>query len=114
MNKTKIEILGIWYYLGLGFLDKMVKEEGKSLIALGQTEEILLISKCVYYSRAYACERLNLPIDFTLNDIHDYIDDNGGVWGKFFEDFSNAYKIAMSKDVPEFEEDKKKVTKVEK
>jgi hypothetical protein len=110
MNKTKIELLGIWYYLGLGFLDKMTKEEGKSLVELGKTEEVLLISKCMYYARAYACERLGLSVDFTQNDIHDYIDENGGVWGDLFNDFRTAYINAMSKDVPVIEEDKKKVT----
>ena len=115
MNKTKIEILGIWYYLGLGFLDKMTKEEGKSLVELGQTEEIFLISKCIFYSRVYACERLGLPVNFTQNDVHDYIDDNGGVYGTFFNEFRIAYIKSMTQDVPVDENaDKKKVVKAKK
>jgi hypothetical protein len=117
MNKTKIELLGIWYYLGLGFLDKITKEEGKSLAELAEIERdqnVLAFSKYMYYSRAYACERLGLSVDFTQNDIHDYIDENGGVWGQLFQDFIIAYNKAMFKDVPADEEDKKKVTKAKK
>lgn len=109
MQNTKIEILGIKYNLGLGFLNKMIKEEGLKLNELSVLDDIVLMPKVIYYSRAYACERNNQNIDFTQEDIFDYIDDNGGVQGEFYIEFAKAYFTAMMGDVPQ--DDKKKVTK---
>jgi hypothetical protein len=112
MHKTKIELLGINYYLGLGFLNELISGTGKSLQELSVLEDIALYPILIYHSRVYACKRLDLPIDFTQEDIFDYIDDNGGTTGKFFTEFVKAYFIAMTLDVPE--ESKKKVMKVRK
>lgn len=112
-NKTKIEINGIKYYLGLGFLNELVNGTGKQLKELGLIEEVLLYPILIYYSRLYACKRLGLDVNFTQEDIFDYIDDNGGAGGAFYNEFAQAYLKAMTQDVPE-ETDKKKVTKVEK
>lgn len=109
MQKTKIELLGIKYYLGLGFLNELVNGTGKKLTEFEGIDEALLIPLLMYYSRLYACKRLGLPIDFTQEDIFDYIDENGGVGGQLFIDFSLAYVKAMTQDVPV--DDKKKVTK---
>jgi len=109
MNKTKIELLGIHYFLGLGFLNELVNGTGKQLTELGKMEEVLLYPVLIYYSRMYACKRLGLPIDFDQETIYDYIDENGGARGSFVTDFANAYLSAMSQDVP-VEENKKKVT----
>jgi len=115
MNKTKIEILGICYYLGLGFLNEVVTGTGKQLNELSAESDELLMPKLIYYSRLYACKRLGLNTDFTLDDVFEYIDDNGGMGGQFFKDWFNAYIIAMTKDVPQDDsEDKKKVTKAKK
>lgn len=110
MNKTKIELLGIWYYLGLGFLNEVVVGTGKQLTELAQEGDEILMPKLMYYSRLYASKRLGLSLDFTIEDIFDYIDDNGGMSGEFFKSWFEAYVIAMTKDVPKEEEDKKKVT----
>lgn len=109
MTKTKIELLGIKYYLGLGFLNELVNGTGKKLTDFEGMDDALLIPLLMYYSRLYACKRLDLAIDFTQEDIFDYIDENGGVGGKLFAEFSLAYMNAMTQDVPV--DDKKKVTK---
>lgn len=109
-NKTKIEIKGIKYYLGLGFLNELVNGTGKQLKELGIIEEVLLYPILIYYSRLYACKRLGLAVDFTQEDIFEYIDDNGGVSGEFYNEFAQAYLKAMTQDVPEYT-NKKKVTK---
>lgn len=109
MSKTKIEILGIWYYLGLGFLNEIITGTGKQLKELSLEGDEILMPKLIYYSRLYAAKRLELPIDFTIDDIFDYIDDNGGIQGGFFQEWFNAYVTAMTKDVPLEEEGKKKV-----
>jgi hypothetical protein len=63
MINTKIEIDGIKYHLGIGFLNEMIKGTGKSLAELGQEEEISIIPKAMYYSRLYACIRDGRTVD---------------------------------------------------
>ena len=107
MHKTKIELLGIKYFLGLGFLNELVNGTGKKLTDFEGMDDALLIPLLMYYSRLYACKRLGVIVDFTQEDIFDYIDENGGVGGQLFADFSQAYIKAMTQDVPV--SDKKKV-----
>lgn len=109
MIKTKIELLGIKYYLGLGFLNELVNGTGKKLTDFEGIDDALLIPLLMYYSRLYACKRLGIDVNFTQEDIFDYIDENGGVGGQLFADFSLAYINAMTQDVPV--DDKKKVVK---
>ena len=108
MQNKRTELLGIKYYLGLGFLNKMIKEEGKKLNELAVLDDIVLMPKVMYYSRAYACERRREIVNFTQEDIFDYIDEQGGIQGEFYANFSKAYFDAMMGDVPTDEEDKKK------
>lgn len=112
MVNTKIEILGIKYHLGLGFLNELLSGTGKTLNDFSGVDNIVLVPQLIYYSRLYACKRNNEPIDFTQDDIFDYIDENGGVGGKFFNDFFMAYMQAMTQDVPV--DDKKKAKAVKK
>jgi len=112
MSKTKIELLGIQYFLGLGFINELLNGTGKSLNEFSAVDDVVLVPQLVYYSRLYACKRLGLVVDFTQEDIYDYIDENGGIGGQFFKDFFNAYIEAMTKDVPI--DDKKKVTATKK
>lgn len=105
---TKIELLGIKYYLGLGFLNEFLSGTGKNLNDFESVDNVVLVPQLIYYSRLYACKRNGIDIDFTQEDVFDYIDDNGGVRGKFFSDFYTAYIKAMTEDVPT-DEDKKKV-----
>jgi len=113
MHKTKIEISGIKYNFGIGFLNLLIQGEQKNLNELSILDDVLLMPLVIYYSRVYACERDNLPITFSKKDILNYIDDNGGIHGDFYQQIYIAYANAMTKDVPA-DEDKKKVAKVEK
>lgn len=113
MSNTKIEILGIKYHLGLGFLNELLNGTGKALNDFAGVDEVVLIPQLMYYARLYAAKRNNTPIDFTQEDIFDYIDDNGGVSGQLFKDFAEAYVRAMTQDVPT-QDDKKKVKAVKK
>lgn len=109
MSKTKIELLGIKYNFGLGFLNLMIDSEGKKLNELSLLDDVVLMPLVIFYGRAYACERDNVAINFTKKDIINYIEDNGGLFGEFFETISIFYIKAMTKDVPV--EDKKKAVK---
>lgn len=113
MHKTKIEILGIKYNFGIGFLNLLIQGENKSLNELSVLDEVLLMPLVIFYARAYACERDNQPITFSKKDVINYIDDNGGIHGSFYQEIYVAYINAMTKDVPE-DDNKKKVAKVEK
>lgn len=110
MNKRNL--LGIDFHFGIGFLNELLSGTGLKLEELGaQTDEVLM-PKIMYYSRLYACKREDKEIDFTMYDINDLIDDNGGIGGKFWFDFKIAFNESMFKDVPV--EDKKKVKVVSK
>lgn len=111
MHKTKIEILGIHYYLGLGFLNRMIEGTGRQLEELAVLHNVALIPKLVYYSRLYACEMLGIEVDFNQDTIYEYIDDNGGIDGAFIAEFYPAYLKAMKQGVPVDEEPKKKALK---
>lgn len=112
MVNTKIEIAGIKYHLGLGFLNELLSGTGKRLNDFALVDDIVLMPMLMYYSRLYACKRNNEPIDFTQDDIFDYIDENGGVGGEVLKTFSEAYIKAMTQDIPV--DDKKKVKTVKK
>lgn len=105
--KTRVEILGIKYHLGIGFLNEMINGTGKTLEELAVLPEVTLVPTLMYYSRLYADIREGVQPDYTLRDIYDYIDDNGGMAGQFYKDFYTAYIKAMTQDVPA-EDSKKK------
>lgn len=110
MNKRNL--LGIDFHFGIGFLNELLNGTGLKLEELGaQTDEVLM-PKIMYYSRLYAYKREGKEIDFTMYDINDLIDENGGIGGKFWFDFKIAFNESMFKDVPV--EDKKKVKAVSK
>lgn len=112
MANTKIEIEGIKYHVGLGFLNEVIEGLGKKLNEFGDEDEVTLLPKLMYYARVYACKRNNLLIDFTLDDIFDYLDENGGRFGKVAIEFQTAYTLAMTEGVPT--DEKKKATVVKK
>ena len=106
MNKKTI--LGMDFHFGIGFLSELIEGTGLKLEELGTQDDIVLIPKIMFYSHGYAMKRQGLNMDFNMNDLHDFIDDNGGVGGKFWIDFKVAFNESMFKDVP-VETDKKKV-----
>jgi len=110
MNKRNL--LGIDFHFGIGFLNELLNGTGLKLEELGaQTDEVLM-PKIMYYSRLYAYKREDKEIDFTMYDINDLIDENGGIGGKFWLDFKIAFNESMFKDV--LVEDKKKVKEMSK
>ena len=62
----------------------------------------------IYHSLAYSYKRKGKEIDFTMYDVNDWIDENGGVGGEFWNNFQKAFNESMYKDVP-VDDSKKKV-----
>lgn len=112
MVNTKVEIDGIKYHLGLGFLNEITEGTGKSLIELGSMNYTALNPLLMYYSRLYACKRNNEKVDFTLDDVYDYIDEKGGLVGDICVEFIMAYRECMKNHIPS--DDKKKAKAVKK
>lgn len=98
------------FHFGIGFLSELIEGSGFKLEELGTQDDIILMPKIMYYSHLYAMKRQGIEIDFEMENLHDFIDDNGGVGGKFWIDFKIAFNESMVKDVP-VDADKKKVTK---
>jgi len=110
MNKKNL--LGIDFHFGIGFLNELLDGTGLKIEELGAQPDEILMPKIMYYSRVYANKREGKDIDFTLIDIFDLIDDNGGIGGKFWFDFKITFNESMFKDVPVVPEDKKKAKAV--
>ena len=106
MNKKTI--LGMDFHFGIGFLSELIEGTGLKLEELGTQYDIVLIPKIMYFSHLYAIKRQGIEIDFEMENLHDFIDDNGGVGGKFWIDFKIAFNESMFKDVP-VDTSKKKV-----
>jgi len=109
MNKKNL--LGIDFHFGIGFLNELLDGTGLKLEELGSQTDEVLMPKIMYYSRLYASKRAGVDVDFTMYDINDLVDENGGIGGKFWFDFKIAFNESMFKDVP-VDTDKKKVKAV--
>lgn len=106
--KSKV-ILGKDFHLGIGFLNELLDGTGLKIEELGSQDDAVLVPKMMYYSLVYSYKRSQKEIDFTQYDINDMIDENGGVGGSFWNEFSAAFWEAMYKDVP-VDNSKKKAT----
>ena len=106
MNKVKL--LDKEFHFGIGFLNELLDGTGLKLEELGNQPDAVLIPKMIYYSLAYSYKRKDQEIDFTIYDVNDWIDENGGIGGKFWTDFQKAFNDSMYKDVP-VDNSKKKV-----
>jgi len=108
MNKKTI--LGREFRFGIGFLNELLDGTGLTLDQLGSQDEVVLMPKIMYYSLLYSYLREGKEVDFSIYDINDLIDENGGVGGEFWNTFKLAFNESMTKNVP-VTEGKKKVTK---
>ena len=109
---NKVELLGLEFHFGIGFLTELIENTGFDLIEIGQkmdSGDVSIYPKLMYYSRLYSVQRSKKQVDFDLFDINDLIDNNGGITGQFVLDFSKAFIESLQKNVP-VSEDKKKVT----
>lgn len=110
---NKIILLDKEFHLGIGFLNELIDGTGLKLDELGIQDPTVLMPKMMYYSLLYSYKRNQKDVDFTQLDIFDWIDENGGIGGKFWNDFQTAFNNAMHKDVP-VDDSKKKVAKTQK
>lgn len=113
MAPNKVELLGLEFHFGIGFLVSLTENTGLELQDIGERMEmgdVSVYQKLIYYSRLYSVQRSRKEVNFDMYDINDLIDDNGGVLGDFVKDFATAFLESLQKDVP-LQEDKKKVTK---
>jgi hypothetical protein len=106
MNKVKL--LDKEFHFGIGFLNELLDGTGLQLEELSSQNDAVLVPKMMYYSLAYSYKRNGQEIDFTMFDVNDWIDENGGVGGSFWIDFQKAFNDSMYKDVP-VDNSKKKV-----
>lgn len=117
----KVNLIGKEFHFGIGFLNYAIDEMKVPFqeIALDlDRNTISIVPKLMYYSLAYSYQRQNKELDFTKEDVFDWIDGNGGVKidenGQliqgFYTDFINALVKSLYKDVPT-DNTKKKVSR---
>jgi len=113
MAQVKITLVGIEFHLGLAFL--MSISEVMNFNEIGKDPSLAYkeVPLLMFHARKYACERKGNVVDFTLDDIYDLVDENGGIGGEFWNDFQLAFHNSIFQGVP-IEENKKKVTATKK
>lgn len=108
---NSINLINRDFHFGIGFLNELIDNTSLDLYELDdklKAGDISIVPLMIYYSALYAKKRKKLEIDFDQFDVNDWIDDNGGLQGKFVLDFIEAFKYSLTKDVP-LDEGKKKV-----
>lgn len=105
---NKVVLLEKEFHFGIGFLNELLDGTGLRLDELGTQADAVLIPKMMYYSLLYSYKRKAQEIDFTMYDVNDWIDENGGIGGEFWNNFHKAFNDSMNKDVP-VDNSKKKV-----
>lgn len=81
-------------------MNELLDGTGLRLDELGTQADAVLIPKMMYYSLVYSYKRIGKELDFTMYDVNDWIDDNGGIGGDFWNAFHKAFNESMYKDVP--------------
>ena len=108
MNKKTI--LGRDFHFGIGCLNELLDGTGLKLDELGSQSDAFLVPIAAYYAMLYACLRQGKDVDFSMYDVNDMIDENGGIGGSFWNEIALSFRDSMTKNVP-VTEGKKKVTK---
>ncbi len=96
----KVTLLNKEFHFGIGFLNELLDGTGLRLDELGAQDDATLMPKMMYYSLVYGYKRIGKTIDFTMYDVHDWIEENGGIGGEFWNSFHIAFNESMYKDVP--------------
>lgn len=114
-NFVQLEINGEpkGFKFGLGFLGRFLEATGIKVDEMGEAIEsnpFKTLPIMVYESHRYNEERAKREFTLTLDDIIDWIDEDGGFNGKFITAFLNAWSLSMNKDVPKTEVKKKMPT----
>lgn len=113
---NKIELLGLEFHFGIGFLTELVDNTGITLLDIDEkvnSGDVSIYRSLMYYSRLYSVKRQGKQPDFDLYTIDDLIDNNGGLQGEFIISFVKAFYESINKGVP-VDENKKKVVKAKK
>ncbi len=115
MNKRTL--LDREFHFGIGFLNELIDGTGKGLEVIGDevvNNSAVMVPKMMFYSLLYAYKRSQKEVDFTIDDIYDLIDENGGLHNGFFNDFLVSFQESMYKDVPADNSKKKAIAQTEK
>jgi len=110
MTPNKVELLGLEFHFGIGFLTELIENMGFDLVQIGEKIEsgdVSVYRYLMYYSRLYSVKRKHEQPNFDLYDIDNLIDENGGVLGEFCQTFLKSFLESLQKDVP-VEDNKKK------
>lgn len=111
---VKIKLAGVDFHLGLAFIMSVNEVFDFNTIGKDPSQAYKEIPLLMFHARKYACERKKIPVEFTLEDIYDFIDENGGIGGEVWNEFQLAFYNSIFQNVPIVEDDKKKVTKTKK
>lgn len=107
MADVKVELAGVKFHFGLAFIMAINDIMDFNTIGKDPTQAYKEVPLLMFHSRKYACERKKLPVEFTIEDIYDLIDENGGIGGDFWNDFQVAFYNSIFQNVP-LDTDKKK------
>jgi hypothetical protein len=100
----KIKGKPIGFKFGLGFLSRLLEGSGIHASKIGDAIEenpFKVLPVMMYEAHKYNEERAKREFNLTVDDIIDWIDEDGGFNGGLLPSFVEAWKNSMGKDVPD-------------
>lgn len=104
--------------LGIGFLryvtteKKITLDEFFKLLESPGTQALFILPELIFFSLAYNCKRAKKEIDFDLDDVFEWIDEDGGaksdVLAFFVKSLHESLGTDLGKTEPQAKEAKKK------
>jgi len=111
-NKVKVNLGGVDFHLGLGFLMSVDEVLDFNTIGKDPAKAYKEVPILMFHSQKYACDRKGLDMHMSMEEIYDFIDENGGIGSEVWNDFQIAFYKSIFQNVPI--DDKKKVVKPKK
>jgi len=99
----------IKFSFGLGFLGELIDDLDigfDELFIKYDRNPFKYIPLIMFHSAKFTAENNDKEIDFTKNDLCNWIDDDGGLKNESMIKFSHAFIESINKDVPKEEESK--------
>ena len=108
MNEIKLTINAreIVFSFGLGFIGALLEDTGESIeeaVDHLNRNPFYMVPKLMYLSAQYAKTRDGEELDFTMVELTDWIDQDGGVRNETIEKFLTSFTQSLAKGVPKQE-----------
>ena len=109
INKRELD-----FTFGLGFLGELLEAldmDIENVVVSINKNPFKIIPALMFHSASYAKKRKGQKVDFTLYDLTDWIEEDGGIGNNNVVDFCNAFNESLMSGVPQEQETTDKAPK---